>query len=114
MFELMVSISAALFHFKGLNAVSNSSVVKSGSLMVSIYLYTNKTRFIFDNSLYRQIDGAAVESPLGATVENPFLCHYEKEWLDICPIEFNPKLYKKYVDDIFVMFQSRESCQKVC
>ena len=36
MFELMVSIPAALLHFKDLKAVSNSSVVKSESLMASL------------------------------------------------------------------------------
>ena len=35
--------------------------------------------FIFDNSLYSQIDGVEMESPLGPTLANAFLCHYEKE-----------------------------------
>ena len=35
--------------------------------------------FIFDNSLYRQIDGVAMGSPLGPTLGNAFLFHYEKE-----------------------------------
>ena len=68
--------------------------------------------FIFDNSLYRQIDGVAMGSPLRPTLPNAFLCHYEKEWLDSCPVEFKPKLYKRYVDDIFVMFQSRDHAKK--
>ena len=54
--------------------------------------------FIFDNSLYRQIGGAAMGSPLGPSLANAFPCHYEKEWLDSCPIEFKLKLYKRYVD----------------
>ena len=64
--------------------------------------------FIFDNSLYHQIDGVAIESPLGPSLTNAFLCHYEKEWLDSFPIEFKPKLYRRYVDDIFAMFQFRD------
>ena len=68
--------------------------------------------FIFDNSVYRQIDGIAMVCPLGSTLANVFLCHYEKEWLDSCPIEFKPKLYKRYEDDIFVMFQSRDDVKK--
>ena len=64
--------------------------------------------FIFDNSFYRQIDGVAMGSPLGPTLANAFLCHYEKEWLDSCPIEFKPKLHKRCVDGIFVMFRSRD------
>ena len=36
MFELMLSIPAALLRFKGLKAVSNSSVVKSEQTMASL------------------------------------------------------------------------------
>ena len=34
------------------------------------------------------------------------------EWLDSCPVEFKPKLYKRYVDDIFLMFPSRYHVKK--
>ena len=63
--------------------------------------------FVFDNSLYHQIDGVAMGSSLRPTLANAFLCHYEKEWLDSSPNKFKSKLYKKYLDDIFVMFRSR-------
>ena len=59
---------------------------------------------IFGNSLYHKIDGLAMGSPIGPTLTNSSLRHYEREWLDSCPIEFKLKLYKRYVDDIFVMF----------
>ena len=49
-------------------------------------------------------------SPLGPTLTNAFLCHYEKEWLDNCPIHFKPMRYKRYVD-IFVLFSSKEHIQ---
>ena len=35
--------------------------------------------FIFDSSLYRQIDGVAMRSPLCPTLANTFLCYYEEE-----------------------------------
>ena len=38
--------------------------------------------FIFDNSLYLQIDGVAMGSFLGSTLANAFMCQYKKEWLD--------------------------------
>ena len=46
-------------------------------------------------------------SPLDPTLANAFLFHYEKEWLYSCPVEFKPNLYKRYIDDTFVMFQFR-------
>ena len=31
-------------------------------------------------------------------------CFYEQIWLDNCPTEFKPLYYRRYVDDIFVLF----------
>ena len=49
--------------------------------------------FIFNNKLYKQIDGVAMGSPLGPTLANVFLCYYEKIWLDSCPVEFKHIMY---------------------
>ena len=65
---------------------------------------TSETSFIFDYLLYKQVDRVAMGSPLGYTLANEFLGHYEKEWLDDCPIHFKPVIYKRYVNDIFVFF----------
>ena len=71
-------------------------------------LATIESPFIFDNKLYKQIDGVAVGSPLGSTLANALLCHYEKIWLNECPSQFKSVVYKRYVDDIFVLFKSKE------
>ena len=71
-------------------------------------LAATESSFIFDNKLYKQTDGVAVGSPLGSTLANAFLCHYEKNWLNECPSQFKPVVYKRYVDDIFVLFKSKE------
>ena len=47
-------------------------------------------------------------SPLGTTLAKAFLCHYEKIWLNECPSQFKPVVYKRYVDDIFVLLESEE------
>ena len=65
---------------------------------------TSESSFIFDFLLYKQIDGVAMGPPLDPTLANAFLCHYEKEWLENCPSLFKPIVYKRYVDDIFVLF----------
>ena len=75
-------------------------------------LATTKLSFIFDNKLYKQIDGVAMGSPLGPTLANVFLCHYEKNWLNECPSQFKPVVYKRYVDDIFVLFKSKEHLKR--
>ena len=72
---------------------------------------TSESSFIFDFLLYKQIDGVAMGSPLGPTLTNAFLCHYEKEWLDNCSSHLKPIVYRRYVDDTFVLFSSKEHLQ---
>ena len=55
--------------------------------------------------MYREIDGVAMGSPLGEILANAFLCHFENSGpQNECPTDFLPKIFKRYVDDIFVMF----------
>ena len=71
-------------------------------------LATKESYFIFDDLLYKQIDGVAMGSPLGPTRANAFLCFCGKKWLEQCPEEFKPVYYRRYVDDIFVLFRSQD------
>ena len=68
--------------------------------------------FIFDGTLYQQIDGGAIASPLGPTLANEFLIYGEKNCLDNCPLEYRPLYYRRYVDDIFVLFNSAEHLKR--
>ena len=51
-------------------------------------------------------------SPLGPTLANAFLCFHEQIWLNECPDEFKPVYYRRYVDDIFVLFRSTVHLEK--
>lgn len=64
--------------------------------------------FIFNSSLYKQVDGVAMGSPLGPTFANIFLCYHEQLWLENCPSSFKPFLYRRYVDDTFVVFKEKD------
>ena len=61
--------------------------------------------FIFNKQLYKQVDGLAMGSPIAPTLANIFLCYNEKQWLDECPIQFKPVLYRRYMDDSFLLFK---------
>ena len=50
-------------------------------------------------------------SPVGPTLANTFLCHYEKEWFGYCPTLFKPMIYEKYANNIFVLLSSKEQLQ---
>ena len=89
----------------------NSEVVngfKRSQLKELLSLATKECYFLFNDSLYKQIDGVSMGSCLGPSLANSFMCHMEKKWLNDCPEEFKPLFYKRYVDDTFLVFQSRD------
>ena len=72
-------------------------------------LATKESFFTFNNKFYIQVDGVAMGSILGPIMANIFLSHHEENWLNKCHIEFKPSFYRKYVNNIFVLFESSES-----
>ena len=75
-------------------------------------LAAKDSHFIFDETLYKQIDGVAMGSALGPTLANAFLVYHEKNWLEHCRVEYRPLYYRRYVDDIFVLFNSAEHIKR--
>ena len=75
-------------------------------------LATKEPYFIFNNMLYKQIDGVAMGSPLGPSLANAFLTHHEQDWLDSSPLEYRPLYYRRNVDDIFVLFKSSDHLKR--
>ena len=67
---------------------------------------------LFDNEYFEQHDGVAMGSPLGPTFANIFLCVHEILLLEKCPPEFRPVIYKRYVDDTFLLFQNINQIEK--
>ena len=54
---------------------------------------------LYISKYYRQHNGIAMGYPLVSTFGNIFLCVREIVWLEKCPPEFRPVIYKRYVDD---------------
>ena len=67
--------------------------------------------FLYKNKLYQLIDGIAMGSPLGPTLANFFLATVETKLL-AQKLHCSSKLYVRYVDDIFAIFEKEKSCSK--
>ena len=70
-------------------------------------LSVNDTHFVFNNRLYKQVDGMSMGSPLGPCFANIFMCQLEESFLSQCPESFRPIFYKRYVDDTFLLFNDK-------
>ena len=100
------------------NELFRSSQTVSGlnkqQVLKMISLTIKENVIFFDQNYYSQIDGLDMGSPLGPTLANIFLCHHETMCLKNCPKSFKPVYYKRYVDDIFVLFKKTETSFTIC
>ena len=67
---------------------------------------------LFNNEYYKQRDGVAMGSPLGPTFVNTFLSYHGQIWLKNCPCGFKTVIYKRHVDDTFLLFRSKDHIEK--
>ena len=95
--------------FKETETVQN---MDKASFKTLLTMAATESLFVFNGGYYKQIDGIAMGSPLGPIFANIFLVYHESSWLNNCPSEFKYVLYKRYLDDIFLLFESVEQHKK--
>ena len=69
------------------NLLKNSNIVhglNKSEFNDLLSLATKELYFIFNNILYKQIDGVAMGSPLGPSLANAFLAQHGQNWLESC------------------------------
>ena len=54
----------------------------------------SESLILFDQQFCKQHDGVAMDSSLGPTLVNAFLCYHEKVCLQNCSSEFKPVIYR--------------------
>ena len=77
-----------------------------------LILSVKSSCFLFSGVYYKQIDGVVMGSPLRPTLANFFLVDHERKLLESCPIQFKPKYYRRYVDDIILMFEHKDHVER--
>ena len=81
-------------------------IISKSDLRQLLLLVTKESHFLFNKTLYKQVDGVAMGSQFWPTLATAFLAFHEKQLLKDCPIEFKP-VYYNYID-IFVLLKSPE------
>ncbi|XP_041460800.1 uncharacterized protein LOC121411955 [Lytechinus variegatus] len=61
------------------------------------------TYFMFAGNFYEQQEGAAMGSPVSAVIANLFMEAFEERALSSCPPDCAPRVWKRYVDDTFII-----------
>ena len=68
--------------------------------------------FMYDGTYYMQVDGVAMGSSLGPILANIFLAYWENRWLANCSDIYKPLFYRRYVDHIFLLFNTKEEAEQ--
>ncbi|XP_041463894.1 uncharacterized protein LOC121414914 [Lytechinus variegatus] len=67
------------------------------------------TYFLYRGSFYEQTEGAAMGSPVSAVVANLYMEGFEQNALPKCPSTCRPRVWKRYVDDTFIIVNNSEA-----
>ena len=59
------------------------------------------TYFQYNGSIYEQLEGAAMGSPISAVIANPYMESFEQQ--AITTSAYKPRIWKRYVDDTFTI-----------
>ena len=91
-------------------AKDNPSYPKfSKDIFVKIMFKATQGLFMYQDELYQQINGVSMGSPLGPTLANFFMANLETKLMNKLQTP-KPKLYLRYVDDIFAIFDDHQAC----
>ena len=90
----------------------NSPKIANDDFCNLLTVATKESFFMFNNKFYKQIDCMAMGYPLGPAPANIFMCSFQSKWLKDCPHSLKPLFYRRYVDDIFVLFSSLNQVEK--
>ena len=88
-----------------IDIISNHLFANPSQFTRLLSLSVKNCHFIFHGRIYQQIDGVAMGSPLGPLFAKIFMSFHEKSWLYNCPSFFKPLMYRRYVDDCFLLFK---------
>ena len=72
----------------------------------SLEICTEYNVLIFNEKLYKQINGAPIGGCVSPALAEIFLSFHKQIRIDQCPTEFKPVVYRRYVDDTFILFKS--------
>lgn len=104
---LQETIEIILNHFfRSRDSLFNNFNRKLFKKLLDLSMYNSF--FTFDGSIYQQVDGLAMGSPLGPIFANIFMCSLEASVFAQCNPSLRPLFYRRYVDDTFAIFPSEK------
>ena len=68
--------------------------------------------FTFDGKFHEQCGDVAMGSSLGPAIADVFMFHFEKKSWEKCPTYFKAIASRRFVDDTFLFFRTKDHVEK--
>ena len=78
------------------------------NVLIKLFRFAmSQTHFCFDGKFFYQVDGVAMDSPLGPALADLFMGYNEQKWLQSDHGRL-VKFYRRYMDDIYCHFENEQ------
>ena len=107
--EVIDNITNTVFGASGTSTIFNDNHKVTPTIFKNMLRLCSESVFLCKNGVYKQCDGVAMGSPLAPLLANWFVVSIENKILNDTKHEsYKPKIYKRYVDDLFAVFKLTE------
>ena len=92
---------------------NNNSIRIPKDIFKKSMLLATQGNFMQNERFYKQVEGIIMGNPLGPTMANFFMAHLEEKiFAEKSNGPLLPKLYLRYIDDVYAIFDSNQNCDE--
>ena len=92
---------------------NNNSIPIPKDIFKKLVLLATQGIFMHNERFYKQVEGIIMGNPLGPTMANFFMAHLEEKiFAEKSNGPVLPKLYLRYIDDVYAIFDSNQNCDE--
>ena len=97
------ALNAALQRLSAASSLPARTSLSPSQITHLLGLVLRATYFSYNGSFYEQQEGAAMVSPVSAVIAHLYMEVFEEQALQSCDPQLRPRVWKRYVDDTFVI-----------